>query len=165
VEFLANYILLIIIAIPQEYQPRHHRIRCQGHILNLATNAFLSVSDIDQIDDDNTNMQQLKDWKRSGPLGKLHNLYVKIHTSPQLLAKFKTLSKGLTLPQDNSTRWNSWHKLVERGLYLQKAIDQFHDLWLEGDDETKLESEDWATLQKEYIPDLYTNIYTNLPID
>ena len=90
---------------------------------------------------------------------------MKLHTSPQLLAKFKKLSKGLTLPQDNSTRWNSWHKLVERGLYLQKAISQFHDLWLEGDDETKLESEDWDTLQKVYMHDLYTNIYTNLPID
>lgn len=62
----ANDIRLIIIAIPQEYQPRHHRIRCQGHILNLATNAFLSVSDVDQIDGDNTNMQQLKDWKKIG---------------------------------------------------------------------------------------------------
>jgi hypothetical protein len=136
------------IAIPQEYQPRHHRIRCQGHILNLATHAFLSVSEHDQIDDNETRTQQLKDWKKAGPLGKLHNLCVKIHASPQLLAKFKALSKGLTLPQDNATRWGSWFKLIERGLHLQKAVNQFYDIWLEGDDEGKLLQEDWETLKK-----------------
>ena len=90
----------------------------------------------------------MQDWKKAGPLGKLHNLCVKIHASPQLLAKFKTLSKGLTLPQDNATRWGSWYKLIERGLHLQKPIEQFYDLWLEGDDEGKLSLEDWDILKK-----------------
>jgi hypothetical protein len=67
---------------------------------------------------------------------------VKIHASPQLLAKFKTLSKGRTLPQDNATRWGSWFKLIERGLHLQKAVNQFYDIWLDGDDEGKLLQED-----------------------
>lgn len=90
----------------------------------------------------------MQGWKKAGPLGKLHNLCVKIHASPQLLAKFKAISKGLTLPQDNATRWGSWFKMIERGLHLQKAITQFHDLWLEGDDEGKLLQEDWDTLKK-----------------
>ena len=81
-------------------------------------------------------------------MGKLYNLCVKIYTSPQLLAKFKTLSKGLNLPQDNSTRWGSWFKLIERALHLQKAINQFYDLWLEGDEEYKLLPEDWDILTK-----------------
>lgn len=93
-------------------------------------------------------MQQLQHWKKAGPLGKLHNICVKIHASPQLQAKFKTLSKGLTLPQDNATRWGSWFKLIERGLRLQKPIDLFYDLWLEGDDEGKLLPEDWDMLHK-----------------
>jgi hypothetical protein len=38
--------------------------------------------------------------------------------------------------------------MIERGLHLQKAITQFHDLWLEGDDEGKLLQEDWDTLKK-----------------
>ena len=38
--------------------------------------------------------------------------------------------------------------MIERGLHLQKAINQFYDLWLEGDDEDRLLQEDWDTLQK-----------------
>jgi hypothetical protein len=62
---------------------------------------------------------QLKDWKKAGPLGKLHNLCVNIHASPQLLAKFKSLSKGLTLPQDNATRWG-FHNIA-----LSKIVQFF----------------------------------------
>ena len=86
---------------------------------SVTTDTFLSVTDRDQIGDDDTSIYQLQDWKKSGPLGKLHNLLcVKIHVSPQLLAKFKTLSKGLTLLQDNATRWGSRFKLIERRLHL-----------------------------------------------
>ena len=94
------------IALPQEYNPCHYRIRCQGHILNLVASAFLQVTDPTQIDD-NTNITQLEKWRKSGPLGKLHNVCIKIHSSPQLLAKFKVLSKGLVIPRDNCTRWGS----------------------------------------------------------
>jgi len=146
--FLTNY---NNIALPQEYNPRHYRIRCQGHILNLVASAFLQVTDPTQIDDNNTNITQLEEWRKSGPLGKLHNVCVKIHSSPQLLAKFKVLSKGLILPRDNCTRWGSWHKMIERGLALKGAVIQFQELWLESPDIERLQAEDWNTLQKVYI--------------
>jgi hypothetical protein len=136
------------IALPQEYSPRHHRIRCQGHILNLVANAFLQVTDPNQIDDNNINITQLEEWRKTGPLGKLHNVCVKIHSSPQLLAKFKVLSKGRILPRDNCTRWGSWYKLIERGLALQGAVIQFQELWLDSNDAEKLQVEDWDTIQK-----------------
>lgn len=139
-------------ALPQEYNPRHYRIRCQGHILNLVANAFLQVTDPNQIDNNNdVNITQLEQWRKQGPLGKLHNLCVKIHSSPQLLAKFKVLSKGYVLPMDNCTRWGSWHKLIERGLALQGAITQFQELWLEPNDTEILQVEDWDTIQKVYM--------------
>jgi hypothetical protein len=62
------YFLLITIALPQEYNPRHYRIRCQGHILNLVASAFLQVTDVTQIDDNNTNITELEEWRKSGPL-------------------------------------------------------------------------------------------------
>jgi hypothetical protein len=141
------YFLLIIIALPQEYNPRHYRIRCQGHILNLVANAFLQVTDPTQIDN-NTNITQLEEWRKTGPLGKLHDVCVKIHSSPQLLAKFKVLSKGRILPRDNCTRWGSWYKLIERGLALKGAVTQFQELWLESPDIERLHAEDWDTLEK-----------------
>jgi hypothetical protein len=33
-----------------------------------------SVTDPNQIDDDDTNIQQLQDWKKAAPLGKVHKL-------------------------------------------------------------------------------------------
>lgn len=151
------------IALPQEYNPRHYRIRCQGHILNLVANAFLQVTDPNQIDNsNNVNITQLEQWRKEGPLGKLHNLCVKIHSSPQLLAKFKVLSKGYILPMDNCTRWGSWHKLIERGLALQGAITQFQELWLEPNNTEILQVEDWDTIQKVYIYNINRNFYINL---
>jgi hypothetical protein len=69
---------------PQEYNPRHHRIRCQGHILNLVASAFLQVTDLTQIDNNNTNITQLEEWRKTGPLGKLHNVCIKIHSEARL---------------------------------------------------------------------------------
>ncbi len=92
-------------------------------------------------------MEALQKWRKSGPLGRLHILTIRIHSSPQLLQKFKALSGGLTVPRDNSTRWLSWHKTIERGLQLREAIDRFYDLCIE-DDPDRLMEEDWKTLKK-----------------
>ena len=56
--FLTNY---NNIALPQEYNPRHYRIRCQGYILNLVASAFLQVTDPTQINNNNTNITQLEE--------------------------------------------------------------------------------------------------------
>ena len=91
--------------LPQEYNPRHNRIRCFGHIINLTVKAFLNVSDSDNLDDNTTiTVEQIEIWRRKGPLGKLHNLAIKLRSSTQIYDKFKAISRGATLPQDNSTR-------------------------------------------------------------
>lgn len=65
------------------YNAIHHRIRCQGHILNLAVKSFLFVTEEESIDEDTaTNvytvtLKEIEQWRRKGPLGKLHNFVVR----------------------------------------------------------------------------------------
>ena len=95
-----------------------------GHIINLTVKAFLNVADHDNLDDTTTvTLEQIEIWRRKGPLGKLHNLAIKLRSSTQIHDKFKAISRGATIPQDNSTRWSSWYKMIERACTLRKSID------------------------------------------
>jgi hypothetical protein len=67
--------------------------------------------------------EEVVKWRKSGPLGKLHNIVVYIKRSPQRLAQFKALSGGKGLIRDNSTRWNSWYAMLSRALQLKDIID------------------------------------------
>lgn len=135
-----------------EYDPVHHRVRCQGHIINLAADAFLSVTDPDNIDADTQHtVEEIGSWRKFGPLGRLHNVAVKIHASPQLYHQFLAISRGKTLPKDNSTRWLSWAKTIARAIELRGPIDQFFDLVME-ETSDKLSEEDWVTLKIVSIP-------------
>ncbi|KAK3938082.1 ribonuclease H-like domain-containing protein [Diplogelasinospora grovesii] len=75
-------------------------IRCYGHILNLVGRAFLYGEDfesfeqesqayetMDRIDDD------LRHWRKRGPVGKLHNLVRWVRSSPQRSEFFKATIK------------------------------------------------------------------------
>ena len=35
-----------------QYDPIHHRIRCQGHVINLAVKSFLFVTDKEALEED-----------------------------------------------------------------------------------------------------------------
>ena len=71
------------------YNAIQHRIRCNGHIINLAVQAFLFVKDDEAVELAIEASQQLIQheedyitpdeevrikWRRMGPLGKLHNI-------------------------------------------------------------------------------------------
>lgn len=88
----------------------------------------------------------MESWRKFGPLGRLHNVAVKIHASPQLYYQFLGISRGKTLPRDNSTRWLSWAKTIARAIELRGPIDQFFDLVME-ETSDKLSEEDWETLK------------------
>ena len=70
-----------------------------------------------------------------------------LRSSTQIHDKFKAISRGATIPQDNSTRWSSWYKMIERACTLRKSIDQFYSTW-EEDDEDKLTEDDWDIIEK-----------------
>ncbi len=84
------------------YDPRQHRLRCNGHIINLAICAFLFGKHQGaerQADgaielQDGQSIQELNIWRRLGLLGKLHNIIVYIMASPQRIQAFTELSGG-----------------------------------------------------------------------
>ena len=113
------------------------RLRYNGHIINLSAQSFLFPNILDK---DNVvvldaqingqlpkefNNEQMKIWRKKGPLGKLHKVSVYITLSTQRLDAFKVMSGNLRLPRDNSTRWNSWYRMLARALILREAIDTY----------------------------------------
>lgn len=57
--------------------------------------------------------EELRRWRRIGPMGKLHNIVVYIKSSPQRTQVFRNISGGRMVRQDNGTRWNSWYEMLD----------------------------------------------------
>jgi hypothetical protein len=70
-----------------KYDLIHYRIRYQGHVINLVIKLFLFVMDKEVLNEDtetnvyNIIVREIKNWRKKGPLGKLHNFVVFIATS------------------------------------------------------------------------------------
>jgi hypothetical protein len=96
------------------YNPTTHRLRCNGHIINLTAQSFLFQTDDEALAEENNisllttpTEVEMEQWRRKGPLAKLHNLVVYIQRSTQRIQLFHKLSDGLNLSRDNYTRWKS----------------------------------------------------------
>jgi hypothetical protein len=138
------------------WDPIQHRLRCNGHIINLTAYAFLFYTLEEALDDTQnsesvyeipTEVEMLR-WRQKGPLGKLHNIVVHIQRSVQRRTEFQELSSGLNLIRDNSTRWNSWYTMLKSAmrpkaqLALKKYCKQ-HKSDIGGD---RLLTTDWEDL-------------------
>jgi hypothetical protein len=64
-------------------------------------------------------------WRKTGPLGKLHNIVVFIRCSAQRIQRFKEINEKKGLLRDNDTRWNSKYYMVERAIELADQIDYY----------------------------------------
>ena len=100
------------------YSSEQRRLRCMGHVINLAVQAFLfgkTVKDYEYPENmtESPSDAQLNQWRRLGPLGKLHNINIWIMGSPQRIQSFKKRTGGLMPRRDNSTRWNSWYAMLD----------------------------------------------------
>ncbi|EAQ90335.1 hypothetical protein CHGG_02270 [Chaetomium globosum CBS 148.51] len=104
------------------------RIRCFGHILNLVARALLYPKEAqlpEDIDEDD-----FDSWRRSGPIGRLHNLVFWIHRSQlatdflRNLQKEAGRTKTLDVVVDNATRWLSQFDMMKRALELQPFIEE-----------------------------------------
>src|SRR5947209_5385782 len=74
------------------WNPVFRRLRCNGHIINLSAQSFL-FPDIKDVDEEEAleqitgqlpkefNNAQMEEWRRKGPLGKIHNISVFITLS------------------------------------------------------------------------------------
>jgi hAT family C-terminal dimerisation region/BED zinc finger len=137
-----------------QYDPIHHRIRCQGHVINLAVKSFLFVTDKEALEEDeetniyNISVKEIEEWRKKGPLGKLHNFVIFLHKSTQRLHHFLELSGNHRIPRDNTTRWNSWYMMLQMCWALRDVIDEF--IALHGTIDLlkdKLTDMEWATVR------------------
>ncbi|KAM4066287.1 ribonuclease H-like protein [Hirsutella rhossiliensis] len=84
-----------------KWDPEVHRLRCLGHVINLAVQAFLFQNSIDlkegeiceDADDLAKVQRQRTEFRRLGPLGKLHNLVVNIRSSSGRSGEFMELAE------------------------------------------------------------------------
>jgi hypothetical protein len=132
------------------------RIRCIGHILNLAVQAFLfadvvKVEELESYDSQEENEELVDEEARRikfrllGPLGQAHNIVIHIRGSPGRTEEFRALA-GRLIPLDNRTRWNSWNDMLAVVLKCRPAVEKYcqnHEDDLEGD---ILTYQDWRKL-------------------
>jgi hypothetical protein len=132
-----------------EWDAASHRLRCNGHIINLAVQAFLFGNHPDLSSQDDSIRDDLTRWRRLGPLGRLHNIVVWVQRTPQRMQNFKNDSNGKSLKRDNSTRWNSWLEMLdwclkpELRLAIEKVSFSERDLY-----DDRLSDHDWTTLTR-----------------
>ncbi|KAJ6437947.1 Beta-glucosidase cel3A [Purpureocillium lavendulum] len=159
-----NDTMLQAIAKACDFDTAHRRLRCNGHIINLAVQAFLFGRNKDASDEALRQVSQLsKDeqegvadrrdtataWRRHGALGMLHNLVVWVRSSGQRYQAFSKAA-GRMIPQDNSTRWNSWYLMIHVAIKARKEVNSFiDDHYTEGDISLDyLHPEHWQELQE-----------------
>ena len=89
----------------------HRRLRCLGHIINLAAKAFFFGSDSTSFEDEIEGTQRREDgkkeraiWRKQGPIGKLHNIVKYILTTPQRREEFEEKVRGEIERQKDSLR-------------------------------------------------------------
>jgi hypothetical protein len=150
-----------------EWDAAHWRIRCTGHIINLAVQAFLfqNIVEIDELEsyDEKEKRGEIEDeekrrvkFRLMGPLGQLHNIIVHIRGSTARTNEFLELA-GRKVPLDNRTRWNSWFLMLVIAVEKAGAIDTYtknHFPTLEAD---YLTPQHWKRLYtiKEFLQPFY----------
>jgi hypothetical protein len=74
---------------PEEKDPNSKRVRCLGHIINLAAKAFLFGKDADAFEEESQTKKERARfeavrelWRKKGPVGKFHNTVSFIRKNP-----------------------------------------------------------------------------------
>src|SRR6266850_2382557 len=88
-----------------------HRLRCLGHIINLAAKAFFFGSDSTSFEEEIEDTQRREDdkkeratWRKQGPIGKLHNIVKYILSTPQRREEFEEKVRGEIQRQEGYLR-------------------------------------------------------------
>ncbi len=95
-------------------------------------------------------LKEIEEWRKFGPIGKLHNIVVDIQSSAQKMQEFMALSKQNRPARDNKTRWNSMNRMIRKAITspVYEAIVAYtkrHSQEAVGEDE--LLEDDWNTLR------------------
>src|SRR5579871_3547351 len=153
----------------------HIRVRCLGHVINLAVHAFLyknddealeiarrrdqgeNVRDADLTDEafggqitvggkkSSNEVKTAEEWRCYGPIGKLFNIVKHIRSSNSLYQSFLKLT-GRQIPLANATRWNSWFVMIFTALKLRKGVNSFIDDNLKALEDDRLTHAEWRQL-------------------
>jgi hypothetical protein len=114
-----------------------------GHVINLVARALLFGKDPDGFAEDTEEiaddlLRKMKQWRKAGPVGKLHNIVVWLRSSSERLKQLHAHQRAVYITASdpdaerkltydpvlaNDTRWNSNKAEIERGLLLRKPID------------------------------------------
>jgi hypothetical protein len=96
----------ILAKLQPDLSPKKRRLRCFGHIVNLAAKAFLFGNNPKAFETETTVaalMQQekkaLEAWRKLGPVGKLHNVVTSIRKTPQRHESFVKLANNELVPE------------------------------------------------------------------
>src|SRR5579871_2828294 len=152
------------------FDTKQAQIRCHGHIVNLAVQAFMFSKDQEAVEaaikyaeetveDEDLDIEDYmianykraseEVWHEIGSLEKVHNLAIWLRSSNMRYNEFLELAKKM-LTLDNDTQWNSWFKILEIALELWPHINTILAKYY---DEIKLDflsPEDWRTLHNTY---------------
>jgi hypothetical protein len=127
------------------FDPDDRRLRCAGHVINLIARHLLFGFDKNLFEFEGSVPANLKEelnrWRRTGPVGKAHNLIVWTYASPQRRkrwhhAQFKYFKsiidstewhtiKIRELHRSNDTRWNSIYDEIKTLLKLRAPFEDF----------------------------------------
>jgi hypothetical protein len=138
-----------------DWDARQNRLRCLGHVLNIAVQAFLFCRNEEAFDMATQRVLNsgsvIEDavvseggFASHGPLNKVYRLAVAVRNLA-LHKEFKDLAgKVLKLPGD--TRWNAWYGLLADALECRDAIARMIDRHVQLE-AWKLSRDEWQTLQ------------------
>lgn len=137
------------------WDARHNRLRCLGHVLNIAVQAFLFCRNEEALD---TATQRVLNsgsviedaivseggFASHGPLNKVYRLAVAVRNLA-LHKEFKDLA-GKVLKLPGETRWNAWYTLLADAIECRDAIARIIDRHAQLE-AFKLSRDEWQTLQ------------------
>lgn len=143
-----------------DWDPIQQRIRCQGHTINLAVQAFLfkdalELEEIESYERDEASgkersheeeSKQEQAFRGMGALGKLHNVVVHFRASASRTKEFETLV-GRRVPLDNRTRWNSWYQMLSVSLEHESGIDHYIKSHFDTLEKDYISPQDWRCLR------------------
>jgi hypothetical protein len=140
-----------------KWKADHWRIRCIGHIINLAVQAFLFANVIEMVElesyDEQDRAGQLIDieerkikFRLMGPLGQGHNIVIHIRGSASRTEEFRVLA-GRMIPLDNRTRWNSWYEMLTVLLDKREQVEKYVQNHEDDLEEDVLSFQDWKKLR------------------
>lgn len=124
------------------FDPIKHRLRCFGHVINLVVKSFLWGTNVEAFQQElgeseesesDQDLERMIEWRKRGPMGKLHNICVWICRTPQRRDAFEKKAKGAMHNLTNATvpivgcitRWGGDYDALKRAFLLRDPIEEF----------------------------------------